>query len=235
MRGSLPQLKYGTRDVKPVRGSLACLGSASGSERGRATPSRNVRRHGHGVDPVSGDIRVTCNWDGIQPGVSPVGYGNAAAGWPVSSDPISRQDNPANLISTSPTSHGDLIPRLRYGNAENDSVSLCPDVLALEIHFRRRTRDVEIAIPRSYPRKRIRDTSSPAVSSCSRRPGVRNGWEEWVPRFVRAIKHEHNPTRSMRTSFASARAFPFSVTPRTSFPLRAFFSFVRVLISPCSG
>jgi len=42
-----------------VRG-CASLGSANEAERGRAAPSRNARRHGHGGDPVSGDIRVTC-------------------------------------------------------------------------------------------------------------------------------------------------------------------------------
>jgi len=73
---------------------------------------RNARRHGHGVIqfPVISGLRAVGR---VQPGVSLVGYGNAAAGWPVSSGLISRQDNPANLISTWPTSLGDPIPRLR--------------------------------------------------------------------------------------------------------------------------
>jgi len=66
-------------------------------------------------------------------GVSRVGYGNTATGWPVSSGLISRQDNPANLISTSPTSLDDPIPRFT-GTLEG-GLGPVADVLVLEIHF----------------------------------------------------------------------------------------------------
>ncbi|KAL0119223.1 hypothetical protein PUN28_009661 [Cardiocondyla obscurior] len=47
-----------------------------------------------------------------------------AAGWPVSSGLISRRDNPANLISTSPASLGDPIPRFALRERSKDSAPL---------------------------------------------------------------------------------------------------------------
>lgn len=88
-------------------------------------------------DPVSADIRVT---ESCTAGVSLSlgGYGNAVAGWPVSSGLISRQDNPANLISTWPTSLDDPIPRFTVRDRAKDSAPRAgfnAGVLVLEIHF----------------------------------------------------------------------------------------------------
>lgn len=91
-------------------------------------------------------------------GVSRVGYGNVATGWPVSSGLISRQDNPANLISTSSSSLGDPIPRFTLRERSKDSAPL-PTVLVLEIHFlSRRTRGTRGRFARRPSRKRTRDT-----------------------------------------------------------------------------
>lgn len=72
--------------------------------RARVKPSGETRQlvHGGGWSSFPGGIQVTksCTSEGVSHGVRDTG----TRLWPVSSGLISRQDNPANLISTSPTS-----------------------------------------------------------------------------------------------------------------------------------
>lgn len=89
-------------------------------------------------------------------GVSCVGYGNAATGWPVSSGLISRQDNPANLISTSPASRGDLIPRFTLRERSKDSAPLPTSLCQKSIFFHRAVAGVAVSLRRPS-RKRTWD------------------------------------------------------------------------------